>query len=87
MTGFGDQNLKMPLILALSVLISSLTVMLSRVEHEKCFITSGPGLQVIILLSCSTKMGMKLKPSINIKVTRIKLYLGLNHQSQSFLKR
>ena len=38
MTGIGDLNLKIPLILAISV-----NFMLSCVEHEKSFITSGPG--------------------------------------------
>ena len=45
MTGFGDLNLKFPLILPISVLMSSLILMLgrSRAEHEKSFITSEPG--------------------------------------------
>ena len=43
MTGFGDLNLKFPLILAILVLISSLNFMLSSVEHEKSFITSVQG--------------------------------------------
>ena len=43
MIGFGDLNLKFQLILAISVIMSSLNFMLSRVEHEKSFITSGPG--------------------------------------------
>ena len=43
MTGFGDLNLKSPLILAISVFMSSLNFMLSLVEHEKSFITLGPG--------------------------------------------
>ena len=35
MTGFGEINLKIPLIiLAISAFMSSLNVMLSRVEHE-----------------------------------------------------
>ena len=42
MTGFIDLNLKFPLILAISVFISSLNFMLSRVEHEFFFITLGP---------------------------------------------
>ena len=44
MTGFGDLNLKFPLILTISSVRSNLNFMLSRVEHEKSFITSGPGL-------------------------------------------
>ena len=52
MTGFGDLNLKFPLILAILVLISSLNFMhssvehnfmLSSVEHEKSSITSVQG--------------------------------------------
>ena len=43
MTGFGDLYLKFPLILTISVFMSRLNFMLSRVEHEKSFITSGPG--------------------------------------------
>ena len=43
MTGFGDLNLIFLLILALSVFMSSLNLILSRVEHEKSFITCGPG--------------------------------------------
>ena len=35
MVGFCDLNLKFPLILAISVLMSSLNFMLSRDEHEK----------------------------------------------------
>ena len=41
-TDFGDLNLKLPLILAISVFMSNLNFMLCRVEHEKCFITCGP---------------------------------------------
>ena len=44
MTGFGDSNLKFTMILAISVFLSNLKFMLSRVEHENSFITSGPGL-------------------------------------------
>ena len=39
MTGFGDLNLKFPLIMAISVFMSSLNFMLSRVEHEESFKT------------------------------------------------
>ena len=38
MSGFGDLYLKFLLILAISVFISSLNFMLSRVEHENFFI-------------------------------------------------
>ena len=41
MTSFGDLNLKFPLILTILVFIISLNFMLSRVEQEKSFITSG----------------------------------------------
>ena len=47
MTGFGNLNLKFPLTLAISVSMSSLNFMLSSVEHDKCFIALGPGIQVI----------------------------------------
>ena len=40
MTGFDDLNLKLRLILAVLVFMSSLNLMLSRVEHEESFITS-----------------------------------------------
>ena len=42
MTGFGDLNLKIPSILAVSIFMSCLNFMLSWVEHEKSFITLGP---------------------------------------------
>ena len=45
MTGFGDLNPKFPLILAISVFMSSLQFILSRVEHEKGSITLGPGIK------------------------------------------
>ena len=44
MTAFGDSKLKFPLIFAISVFMSTLNFMLSRGEHEKSFITLGPGL-------------------------------------------
>ena len=40
---FGDFNLKFPMILAISVFMSSLNIVLSRVEHGKRCIASGPG--------------------------------------------
>ena len=40
MIGVGDLNLKIPLILAISVFMSSLNFMLSLLEHEQSFITS-----------------------------------------------
>ena len=43
MSGFGDLNLKFPLIVAISVFMSSLNFMLSLVENERSFIISGPG--------------------------------------------
>ena len=53
MTGFGDfKNLKFPLILATSVFINSLNFMLSRVEHDKIFVTWG---QIFFLLSKLSK--------------------------------
>ena len=44
MTSFCDLNLKVPFILAVSVCMSTLKIRFSRVEHEKSFITSGPGM-------------------------------------------
>ena len=43
MTGFDDINLKFPLILAIVLSMITLNFMLSFVEHEIFFITSGPG--------------------------------------------
>ena len=43
MTGFGDFNLKFPLILAISVFMRSLNFMLSSVGHEIFFITLEQG--------------------------------------------
>ena len=42
MTGFAALNLKIPLFLAISIFMSSLNFRLSRVEHEKRFITLRP---------------------------------------------
>ena len=36
-------NDKMPTIVGILTFMSIMNLMLSRVEHEKCFITSGPG--------------------------------------------
>ena len=44
MAGSSELNLKIPLILAISIFISILNFMLSSVEHEKSFITLRPGL-------------------------------------------
>ena len=41
MTVFHDLNMKRPLIHAILIFMSSLIFMLSLVEHEKSFITSG----------------------------------------------
>ena len=46
MTGSSELNLKIPSILAISIFMSILYFMLSRVEHEKRFITSPPGVIV-----------------------------------------
>ena len=43
MTGFCDLNLRFPGSSTISVFMSSFNFMLSRVEHEKSFITFGPG--------------------------------------------
>ena len=42
MTNFDDLKLKVSLILAFSIFMSSLNFMLSCVEHKKGFITLGP---------------------------------------------
>ena len=39
MTDFDDLNLKFPPIVVISIFMSSLNFMLSRVEHENSFIT------------------------------------------------
>ena len=44
MAGFSELNLKIPAILAISIFMNILNLMRSRVEHEKSFITSAPGL-------------------------------------------
>ena len=43
MTDFEDLNLKISLIVAIFIFMSYLNFMLSQVEHEKSFITSGLG--------------------------------------------
>ena len=53
MTSFGNLILKFLLILAISVFMSSLNFMLSRVEHEKCFITWEPGFFVSFRFFCA----------------------------------
>ena len=42
MAGFSELNLKIPPILAIPIFMSILNFMLSKVEHEKSFITSAP---------------------------------------------
>ena len=42
MIGFGDLNLKLTFILAISVSTSSFHFMFSNVEYEKRFFTPGP---------------------------------------------
>ena len=39
-------NVKMPTIVGILTFMSRINFMLSRVEHEKSFITSGPGVQI-----------------------------------------
>ena len=53
MTGFVDLNLKFPMILAISEFMSSFNFMLSGVEHEKSFITLGPGSNLCHFLTLS----------------------------------
>ena len=43
MIDFDDLNLKIALILAILIFMINLNNLLSRVEHEKSFITLGPG--------------------------------------------
>ena len=45
MTGFDDISLNISMILASLIFMGSLNFILSRVEHEKSFITLGPGLK------------------------------------------
>ena len=45
MKEFDDINLKISLILAILIFMSNLYFMLSGVEHENSFITSGPGMK------------------------------------------
>ena len=49
MTDFGDLNMKIPLILSISIFMSSLNFMHICVEHEKSCITSEPGLNSVLL--------------------------------------
>ena len=44
MTSFGNLNLNFPLILTISVYMSSLNFMFNSFEHEKRFLSLGPGL-------------------------------------------
>ena len=55
MNGIGNLNIKFSLILANLVFVSSLNFMLSCVEHEKSFITSGPGLLKIAIIILAFK--------------------------------
>ena len=48
--------------------ISRTKFMLSGVEHERNFITSGPGLEVMKLSSCSYQLSMKFFLLINLKL-------------------
>ena len=45
--------------------------MLSRVEHEKSFITSRPGPEVIKRFSCSTQLGMIFFLLIKAKMPKV----------------
>ena len=47
MTVFDGLNLQFPSISAISLFMSNLDFMLSRVEHEKSFITLGPGAMAV----------------------------------------
>ena len=58
MTGFGDLNLKCPLIWAISVLTGSLNFMHSSVEHGNVFITSEPVLNTLLLRSQLFKVSL-----------------------------
>ena len=50
------------------ILMSILNCMLNLVEHEKSFITSGPGPKVIKLFSCSAQLNMKFFLLVNVKM-------------------
>ena len=59
MFGFDDLNLKFPLILAISVFRSSLNFMFSRVEHDKCFIISGPVENMLVLIGMPEQVSIQ----------------------------
>ena len=53
MTGFGDLDLKFSLILGISVFMSMMNIMLSRIEDEKSFINlEGPGWENVHTRGC-----------------------------------
>ena len=59
--------------------------MLSCVEHEKGFITSGPGPEVIKLFSCSTQLSRKFFLLINVKMPTIVGILTFMSRKNSLL--
>ena len=55
-------NVKMPTIVGILTFMSRITFVLSRVEREKYFITSGPGLYIG---TTSFKIGLPLPPLLD----------------------
>ena len=51
-------NVKMPTIVGILTIINRENFMLSRAEHEKCFITSGPGPEIIKMFMLSSIVGI-----------------------------
>ena len=63
-------HVKTPTIVVIFTFMSRKKFMLSCVEHEKCFITSRPGPEVIKLFLYSTQLSMKFKMLISMKISR-----------------
>ena len=51
--------------------MSMILFMLSLVEHGKSVMTFGPGLEVNVVISCSTQLNMKFILLINVKMSSI----------------
>ena len=56
-------NVKMPTIVGILTFMSRKNFMLSRVEHEKTFINSGPGFQTTINCKTSYTVQVSKKPA------------------------
>ena len=64
-------NVKKPTINDILTFISRMNFVLSWVEHEKSFITSGSVLEIIKLSSCSTQMCMEFDMLIIVKMPTV----------------